>query len=73
MLRNLHLLDLLTQTGTIPGTIFANDSCLLGALRHLVAEELEYEAGGGGGSESGGYGGGYGSRGGGNSDGNWRN
>jgi hypothetical protein len=33
VLGNLHLLDLLTQTGTIPGTIFANDSCLLGALR----------------------------------------
>jgi hypothetical protein len=33
VLRNLHLLDLLTQTGTIPSTIFANNSSLLGALR----------------------------------------
>lgn len=32
VLRDFHLLDHLTQRGTITGTIFTNDSNLLGAL-----------------------------------------
>lgn len=33
MLADLCLLDLLTQTGTIPGTVLANNPDLFGALR----------------------------------------
>lgn len=33
MLADLCLLDLLTQTGTIPGTVLSNNPDLFGALR----------------------------------------
>ena len=37
MLRDLHLLDGLPQTGSVPGPVLAGDPDLLGALGHPLA------------------------------------
>lgn len=35
VLGDFHLLDLLSEGGTISGTVFTGDTDLLGSLRHL--------------------------------------